>query len=89
MIHNIITKLRSIGSVLDKNKPSKCVLTEEKLDDISTQIEASPKKSLCLLALQCGVAGSTAHIGTKLLKLWLYKTTVIQSHLSPDCKARI
>jgi len=29
---------------------------EEELDDIETRLEASPKKSLCLLALQCGLA---------------------------------
>jgi hypothetical protein len=46
-IGNIITKLYSMGSVLDKNKfQKKPRLTEEKLDN-SAPLEASPKKSLC------------------------------------------
>jgi hypothetical protein len=63
--------------------------TEGKLNDISTQLEASPKKLLHLLPLQHGLAKSTAHIVTKLLKLRPYKITVTQSHLPPDCKAKI
>jgi hypothetical protein len=37
------------------------------------------------LALQCGLAECTAHIGTKFLKLRPYKTTVVHSPLPPDC----
>jgi hypothetical protein len=45
-IYNIVTKLRSTGSVLDKKKSRKRhVLTEEKLDGIGARLEASPKKS--------------------------------------------
>jgi hypothetical protein len=54
-------------------------MTEEKLEEISFQLEASPKKSLCLLALQCGLAKSTAHVGRMLLKLWPYK---LQSYIA-------
>jgi hypothetical protein len=46
------------------------VLTEETLDDINILLEANSKKLLCLFALQCALATSTVHIGTKLLKLW-------------------
>jgi hypothetical protein len=49
-----------MGLVLDKNKFRKRpVLSEEKLDN-SAPLEASPKKSLCHYALQCGLAESTA-----------------------------
>jgi hypothetical protein len=75
MIHNIITKLHSMGSLLDKNKPKK-MWTEEKLNDVRTQLEENPKKLLHLLALQCGLAKSTA-IVTVLLQLWPYKITAI------------
>jgi hypothetical protein len=40
-IYNIVTKLRSTGSVLDKKKYRKrYILTEEKLDDIGARLEA-------------------------------------------------
>jgi hypothetical protein len=47
------------------------------------------KKLLHLLALQCGFAKCTAHVGTKLLKLQSYKTTVVHSLLPPDGEVRI
>jgi hypothetical protein len=49
----------------------------------------SLKKSLHLLALQCGLAKCTAHSGTKLLKLQPYKATVVHSLLPPNDEARI
>jgi hypothetical protein len=54
-IYNIVTKLHFAGSLLGKEKSRKApVLTEEKLDDIGTLLEVSPKMSLGLSALQCG-----------------------------------
>jgi hypothetical protein len=46
-------------------------MAEEKVDDIGSRLESSPKKSLRLLDLQCGLEKSTAHVATtyKLLKL--------------------
>jgi hypothetical protein len=84
MIHNIITKLCSRGIVLDRKKIWKRhVLIEENLDHISTQLEASPKKLLCFLDLQCvRLAKSTAHIGTQMLELWSHKTSCTQSFIS-------
>lgn len=72
MICNIMPHIFSIGSVLDERKYQKRrILTErKKLDDIGTWSEVIPEK-FCFLALQCGVAKSTAHIGTKLQKLQL------------------
>jgi hypothetical protein len=50
-VYNIIT-----GCVLKENKsPKRRVLTEGKLDEDSTRLEARPKKSLSVLALKCGV----------------------------------
>jgi hypothetical protein len=50
-----------------KRKQKRHILTEERLDGVGTLLEASLKKSLCLLALHCGFAKSTVHIGTMLL----------------------
>jgi hypothetical protein len=72
VIHNITMKLLTTGSLRDKKENKKRqILTEEKLDVIGALLEASLKKSLCLLSLQCGFAKGTAHIGMKLLTLAL------------------
>jgi hypothetical protein len=77
-VHNITVKLLSTGSLRDKKKNKKTqTLTEEELDGIGDLLETSLKKSLCILALQCGLAKSTAHVGTKLLTLLPCKTTAI------------
>jgi hypothetical protein len=55
-----------------KESRKRRVLTEEKLAGIGIRLEASPKKLLRLLALQCGLAKSTAHVDTK-SKLRPYK----------------
>jgi hypothetical protein len=63
-------------------------MTEVKLDETGAHLEASPKKSR-RLDLQCGVSKLAAHIGTKLLKLKSYRTTVVHQLLPPDAEARI
>jgi hypothetical protein len=56
-------------------------LSAEESKHISTQLEASPKKLLPLLALSSyGLEKSTAHTDTRLF---------IHSILPPDCKASI
>jgi hypothetical protein len=65
------------------------VLTEETFDNIGARLTASLKKTLCLLALQCGMSTSILHAVTKLLKLWPYEMKVVHSLLPPDCEARI
>jgi hypothetical protein len=65
------------------------VLTEEKLDDIGAQLEASPEKSLHLLVFQYGLALCTPHIGTEFPKLQSYRTTVIRSALPSDCEVKL
>jgi hypothetical protein len=78
-IYNIVTRLHYTESVLnEKTSRKKHVLPVEKLHDIDIQFEASPKKSLRLSILQCGLAKSTVHDGTKLL-LRAYKTIVVYS----------
>lgn len=64
------------------------VLTEDKLNNIGPQLEASPRMSKCLLALRCGISRSTLHAATKLLKLWPYRMTVLYSLLPSDYEAR-
>jgi hypothetical protein len=56
-------------SVGQKEIPKSHTMTEENFDYISTQLEASLNKSLHLLALQYGLAKSTAHVATELIKL--------------------
>jgi hypothetical protein len=56
---------------------------------MEARLEASPKKSLRLLVLQCGLAEYIARIGTNFLKLQPYKATVVHSLLPIDCEARV
>jgi hypothetical protein len=90
-IHSIVTELHSSLSVMDKKKSRKRhIMAQEKLDDIGTRLlEVSPKKSLHLLAPQCGLAKSKAHVGTKLPVLRPYKITIVHSLLPPYCEGRI
>jgi hypothetical protein len=81
-IYNIITKLSSMGSVLYKRSLKKDVLTEEKLDDIGARLEASLKKLLHPLTLQCELAECTANIGNKVSKVMALQTTVRQKDCS-------
>jgi hypothetical protein len=78
-ICNIVTKLSSTGSALAKNDLERHVLTEEKLDEIDARLEASPKKLLDLLSLQCGLEKRTARNGTKLLNLAVFLSTAQQN----------
>jgi hypothetical protein len=59
-------------------------LNEETLGDIDAGSAAYPKKSLRLLALPRGLSKSTAHIGTKLLELRPYRTTLVYDLLPLD-----
>jgi hypothetical protein len=86
-IYNIVTKLRSTGLVLNKKISRKKTCA----DWIKTwwhrgSIRSKSEEVVSLLALQCGLAKGTAHIGTKLLKLRPHKTTVVHP---PHCEARI
>jgi hypothetical protein len=73
-----------------KKSQKRHVLTEEKLDDIGAQLEASPKKLLFMsFGSSVGVGKCTAHTGTKFLKLWPYITTVVHGLLPPYCKVKI
>jgi hypothetical protein len=63
-------------------------LTEEKLDEIGAFVETSPRKSQTRLSAQCGVSLGSAHTAARLLKLRLYKITVVQRLANPDGGAR-
>jgi hypothetical protein len=62
-----------------KQKHNHRVLTEEKLYDIGARLEHTPRKSLKRLAQETGVSKYSARTATQLLKLRLYKTTVIHA----------
>jgi hypothetical protein len=80
-----VKKVRTHGTSIDR-KPLKrnCVLTEEKLDDISCQLENSPRKSLRRLALQRGVSVGSAWTATKLLHIRPYKIIFVPEIKSVD-----
>ena len=70
-------------SVLDENKIHKrYIITEEKLDDICAQMEASQRKRLRRLAVPCGVSKCSAHKAMPtLLNLLLCKIRILQVFL--------
>jgi hypothetical protein len=69
-IHNLVNKLKTTGSLLDKKPDRKrTVLREEKLDNIGARLETSPRKSLRLLARETSVSETTARRAMMLLKL--------------------
>jgi hypothetical protein len=60
-----VEKFQKMGLILKKKKCEKYrVLCEEKLDD-SIHLEASPRKSLHMLALHRGVSKASACMATK------------------------
>jgi hypothetical protein len=82
-IRNLINKLSLAGLLIDKKQNHKRrVLTEEKLHDIGTRLEHTPRESLKRLAQETRVSKSSARTATQLLKLTTYKATVIHSRLA-------
>jgi hypothetical protein len=77
--------------ILIVRKPVKrgCVLTEEKLDDISYQVENSPGKFLWQLAQESGVSVGSAWKATKLLHIHLYKITIVPEIKRVDYEKRL
>jgi hypothetical protein len=70
-IHNLLNKLRRTGLLIDKKQKHKCrVLIEEKVDDIGTRLEHTPRKSLKRLSQETGVSKYEycARTATPLLK---------------------
>jgi hypothetical protein len=72
-----------------ETKHKRRVLTEEKLDDIGTRLEHTPRKSLKRLAQEANVSNSSARRATQLLKLRPYKTTLIHALQSRDPASRV
>ena len=89
-IHEIVKKFETTGSVANKKRNRKhTVLAEETLDEIDASLECTPTKSIPKLAQQVGMSESSAHRGTKLLKLKAYKCTSIQSLKQGDPVSRM
>jgi hypothetical protein len=76
--HNLVNKLKTTGSLLDR-KPNRKrnLLTEEKLDDNGARLETSPSKALIRLAQETSVSERTASRATKLLKVRPYNLKVV------------
>jgi hypothetical protein len=78
-----VNKVRTTGLVIDKKQKLKqLVLTEEKSGEIGARLEHTPRKSLKRLAQATRVSNSSARRAIILLKLRLYKTTVIHAQLA-------
>ena len=81
---------KKTGSVLNKKPERKClVLTEEKLEEIGAQLEVRPLKSLSLLAVQCRISRTMAHVIIELLQLKLYIIWNVCNSLPPSNEVRI
>jgi hypothetical protein len=79
-IHELIKKIRSTGSLLDKKPARECyVLTEERLVEIGTRSEHTPQESLRYLVQKTSISKLLAAIATKLLKCRPYKATVVHA----------
>jgi hypothetical protein len=88
-IHKLIHKVRSTGSLLDKNPVKKhCVLTEEKLVKIGVRLEHTPLKSLRCCAQETSILKLSAVKVTKLLSLRPYKATVVHALQPCDLASR-
>ena len=82
IIHEIVKKFKTTGSVANKKKKQnrkRTVLTKETLGEIGASLERTPTKSIPKLAQQVGLSESSAHRATKLLKLKPYKCTSVHS----------
>ncbi|PNF33704.1 hypothetical protein B7P43_G11429 [Cryptotermes secundus] len=74
-IHNLASKLRTTGLLIDKKQKHMVrVLTVEKLDRTGARLEHTPRKSSKPLAQETGVSNSSASKVTQLLKLRPFKT---------------
>jgi hypothetical protein len=89
-VNQLISKWHITGSVLDKKKERKrSVLTEEKLTDIQTRLQLSPRKSLRRLAQETEVAFTTARRATKLLGFQPYRIQEVHRIKHTDFNLRI
>jgi hypothetical protein len=87
-IYNIITKLRSVGSVLDKIKsPRRHALTGGTLGGIDTRSETVRIRCYVFWLFSVGWQ-NVQHIGTMVLTLWPYKTTGVKSVLPKTARQK-
>jgi hypothetical protein len=84
--NNLVNKLRSTGLLIDKKQKHKRQVLSEKLHDIGSRLEHTPRKSRKRRAQETAVSESSARRATQLLKLRPYKTTIIHvlQPLSPQ-----
>jgi hypothetical protein len=83
---SLLNKLRTTGLLLDKKqKHYHRVFSEEKLDDIGTKLEHTPRKSLKRLAQETGVSKSNTWTDTQLLKLSSESLSLVCCKGKKDC----
>jgi hypothetical protein len=79
-----------MGLLIEKKpKHEHQVLTEEKLDDIGSRLDHTPRKSLKHLAQVTGVSESSERWTTQLLKCRPYKTTLFYTLQLHDSASRV
>jgi hypothetical protein len=88
-IHNLASKLRTKGLLIDEKQKRNRWGLPEKLDAIGATIERTPRKSLKCLGQKNGVSESSARRATQLLKFRPYKTTVIHALQLHDPPSRV
>jgi hypothetical protein len=66
-IHSLVDKLRTTGLLIGKKQKHKRLVLTEKLDDIGTRLEHTPRKSLKLRAQEIEVSKSCARTATQFL----------------------
>jgi hypothetical protein len=88
-IHKLVNKARSTGSLLDKKAVKQSRVLTEELDEIGAMLEHTPMKSQRRLAQETTISKSSAAKAMKLLKLRLYKATVVHALQPRDPASRI
>jgi hypothetical protein len=72
-----------------KSQSKRNVLTEEKVKDIQTGLQVSPREPLRCLAQETSVLLGSAFTATKLIEFCPYKITVVHELKQPAFAARI
>jgi hypothetical protein len=89
-IHNLLSKLRTTGLLIEKKtKHKRRVLTEEKLGNIWARLEHTPRKALKHLAQESAVSNSSARTATQLLKPSNGSWCLVCCKCKKDCCKRV
>jgi hypothetical protein len=68
-VHNLMSKLRTTGPLIDKKQKHNLRVLTEKIDDTGGRLEHRTRKSLKRLAQETGVSNSIVRMATQFLRL--------------------